>query len=67
MKLDDGSLNMATNDGQNRRANQGMVARYTPVAGDYWIVQSDGYEYLNPKEVFERKYEAMKENPKRLD
>lgn len=36
--------------------NAGMLARMTPVAGDYWVIQSDGYVYLNPKEVFERKY-----------
>ena len=33
-----------------------MCARMTPKVGDYWVVQSDGYVYLNPKEVFERKY-----------
>lgn len=37
-------------------ADAGMTARYVPSPGDYWVVQSDGYEYLNPKEVFERKY-----------
>lgn len=37
-------------------ADPGMTARYTPVAGDYWVQQEDGYEYLNPKAVFERKY-----------
>jgi hypothetical protein len=38
--------------------NAGMIARMTPVAGDYVVTQSDGYIYLNPKEVFERKYHA---------
>jgi len=33
-----------------------MTSRMTPVVGDYWVVQSDGYAYLNPKNVFERKY-----------
>lgn len=33
-----------------------MMSRYTPVAGDYLVIQQDGYVYLNPKEVFERKY-----------
>lgn len=33
-----------------------MMSRMTPVIGDYWVVQSDGYVYLNPKDVFERKY-----------
>jgi hypothetical protein len=33
-----------------------MVARMLPQVGDYWVIQSDGYIYLNPKDVFERKY-----------
>lgn len=38
---------------------EGMTARYSPVEGDYLVRQQhDGYEYLNPKEVFERKYRA---------
>ena len=39
-----------------------MTARYKPVVGDYLVRQSDGYIYLNPKDVFERKY-----SPKPLD
>ena len=30
-----------------------------PVAGDYVVTQEDGYQYLNPKEVFERKYSPV--------
>lgn len=56
MRLDDGSLNIALEDGRNVKADKGMLARYEPVAGDYWVQQADGYEYLNPREVFERKY-----------
>ena len=26
--------------------------------GDYWVIQPDSYVYLNPKDVFERKYRA---------
>jgi hypothetical protein len=33
-----------------------MIARMTPKIGDYLVEQSDGYVYLNPKDVFERKY-----------
>lgn len=50
---------VATSDGQNRLATSEMQARYIPKAGDYWVIQSDGYEYLNPKEVFERKYRSV--------
>jgi len=27
-----------------------------PKIGDYWVIRSDGYIYLNPKTVFERKH-----------
>lgn len=40
-------------------ADAGMLARYTPVPGDYFVIQSDGYGYVNPKDVFERKYELL--------
>lgn len=48
----------ACDDGVTRVATVAMMSRYTPVEGDYWVVQSDGYFYLNPREVFERKYHA---------
>jgi hypothetical protein len=40
-------------------ATAAMCSRMTPKVGDYWVIQSDGYVYLNPKEVFERKYSAL--------
>lgn len=45
-------------DGQESEyfANHGMLARYSPVPGDYLVTQDDGYQYVNPKDVFERKY-----------
>jgi len=36
-----------------------MIARFEPQLGDYWVIQEDGYVYLNPKEVFERKYSPV--------
>jgi len=45
--LEDGSVVTATSE---------MTARMIPNIGDYWVIQSDGYVYLNPKDVFERKY-----------
>lgn len=45
-------------DGKLVQADPAMMSRYTPTEGDYWVVQADGYIYLNPKEVFERKYRA---------
>jgi len=54
------TYNLVIGDGEseNQRvtATPGMTARMTPTVGDYWVVQSDGYIYLNPKDVFERKY-----------
>ena len=42
---------------------QAMLARMKPQLGDYVVIQSDGYVYLNPKDVFERKYRpAQSEN-----
>lgn len=43
-------------DGLVRSVDEGMTARYWPKEGDYWVIQADGYAYLNPKDVFERKY-----------
>lgn len=39
----------------------GATARYMPVPGDYLVQQADGYMYLNPKAVFERKYRPVVE------
>lgn len=36
--------------------DSGMIARYKPAIGDYLVRQPDGYFYINPKAVFERKY-----------
>lgn len=55
----DCSVHVALENGENEIATSGMCSRYKPVAGDYWVIQSDGYTYLNPKEVFERKYHAV--------
>ncbi len=54
--LPDGSMQLHLQNGAVRTATKGMIARYIPKEGDYYVVQSDGYVYVNPKEVFERKY-----------
>jgi hypothetical protein len=38
-----------------------MNARMYPKVGDYVVVQPDGYTYLNPKHVFEEKFEKVEE------
>lgn len=55
----DGSLDVALSNGQNVQALPEMLARITPQTGDYWVISQDGYVYLNPKAVFESKYEAI--------
>ena len=54
--LDDGSRWLDLEENPTSLASAEMMSRMTPGVGDYWVVQSDGYVYLNPKEVFERKY-----------
>lgn len=61
----DGTYNSETgdtvlrlSDGRNYTAPANMTARYAPAPGDYLVTQEDGYEYINPKDVFERKYRA---------
>lgn len=57
--LSDGSIHCALQNGVNFVATKGQIARYIPQEGDYFVRQEDGYEYLNPKAVFERKYSPV--------
>jgi hypothetical protein len=57
-----GSTALELEDGSTVVATAEMTARMTPVEGDYWVIQPDGYIYLNPKEVFERKYHPIVAN-----
>lgn len=50
-------------DGGMFHADSLMLARYRPVVGDYVVIQSDGYRYVNPKAVFERKYSPIEAEP----
>jgi hypothetical protein len=36
-----------------------MISRFVPSPGDYLVTQADGYQYVNPKSVFERKYRRI--------
>lgn len=47
LRLEDDSIKSVGRD---------MLARYMPKPGDYLVTQEDGYTYVNPREVFERKY-----------
>lgn len=55
----DCTVNLALDNGENEIATIEMMSRMKPQPGDYWVIQSDGYIYLNPKEVFERKYRPV--------
>jgi hypothetical protein len=50
---------LALDDTRQYFAGHEMLARYTPTIGDYLVTQDDGYQYVNPKAVFERKYAAI--------
>lgn len=56
-----GDRNLVLDDGRKVTATAAMLSRMTPEQGDYYVVQSDGYVYLNPKAVFERKYSPVSE------
>lgn len=60
--LDDGCMHLALKNGVNFFTDKSMLARYTPVVGDFMVRQADGYEYLNPREVFLRKYRPASVN-----
>lgn len=63
--LSDGSRWLSMDGNPDSLASAEMMSRMTPAVGDYLVVQSDGYVYLNPKAVFERKYSlAWSERPK---
>lgn len=56
---EEGSCHLALSNGDNVVAQPAMLARMTPAVGDYWVIQEDGYVYLNPRDVFLRKYDAI--------
>ncbi len=56
VELHDDYALLTLEGGGKNNATAAMLARMTPQVGDYWVLQSDGYVYLNPKDVFERKY-----------
>jgi hypothetical protein len=57
--LDNGKRMLDCSERQRFFATPEMMSRMTPSVGDYFVIQSDGYIYLNPKDVFERKYSLI--------
>ena len=55
------NLPLTLDNGSTVLCSPAMAARYIPKTGDFWVVQSDGYTYVNPQHVFLRKYEAAHE------
>lgn len=55
----DGTMDLLLRSGRPVTASAAQMSRYIPQEGDYWVRQEDGYEYLNPKAVFERKYRPL--------
>lgn len=49
-------FDLVLENGTTFEAGEDMLARYMPVPGDFLVTQEDGYTYVNPREVFERKY-----------
>jgi hypothetical protein len=52
-------LVLLLDDGREFSAGAGMTARHIPQLGDYLVTQEDGYTYLNPAAVFDRKYSPI--------
>lgn len=53
-------MTLVLESGETVRATPEMIARMIPKVDDYWVIQAhDGYIYLNPKDVFERKYRPL--------
>ncbi len=53
------NLALTLTDGAVVTADPGMYARMLPKTGDYYVIQNDGYRYLNPQHVFLSKYEPI--------
>lgn len=50
---------LSLEDDQVVTVSNAMLSRMVPDPGDYYVEQEDGYVYLNPKAVFERKYSPL--------
>lgn len=55
-------LMLRLEDGREFKADSSMTSRCVPVPGDYLVTQENGYQYLNPKAVFEGKYAPIGED-----
>ena len=56
-----GSLYLRLEENKSIWATPEQLSRINPAIGDYVVVQEDGYTYLNPRDVFQRKYSPLPE------
>lgn len=54
------TTSLKLDNGRYEIIDDAMTSRYYPKPGDYFVIQEDGYLYINPKDVFERKYSPQK-------
>lgn len=62
-----GGATLVLDDGRTEYADAGMTARYVPRVGDYFVRQDDGYLYINPAAVFDRKYGLVPEQAEQME
>lgn len=46
-------------NGSKAVATLAQTARIVPEVGDYVVTESDGYEYITPRDVFERDFALL--------
>jgi hypothetical protein len=59
----DGGRQLILDNESRVTATAEMMARMNPQIDDFWVIQSDGYIYLNPQHVFLRKYSEAVQGP----
>ena len=53
-------LELFCDDGNTRTASPKMLPRaLVPRPGDFWVVQSNGFEYVAPQEIFGKTYQML--------
>jgi len=52
----DGHRKIELDHGAHVDINKKLLATYTPVAGDYYVVPSDGFPYIATKATFQVTY-----------
>lgn len=56
---EEGLVDITLDNGEVVTCRPELMSRMKPAVGDYYICTDDGYFYLNPKVVFERKYRLV--------